>query len=209
MRTFELRPDLPELELRLDKKGQRTHFFRVPDRDDWLAYHDALQGSRVTALGLLWTRLILRVEGYGGGEDWKARIPLEHRLYAVTGFTVVVPADVIETPDSCEVELVVAGPYVPLIHVFRRPGATEAASLDRIHAEWVRRREVRKKGPSLRVPLPFESLPLYDELISEVRGYTVNGEIPTREQVVQYMDHWHRLAALQGLLLQYGPTEGK
>jgi hypothetical protein len=40
---------------------------------------------------------------------------------------------------------------------------------------------------------------LYDELIVSVDGYTVDGAVPDREAILEFMDTYHKVAAVDVL----------
>ena len=46
---------------------------------------------------------------------------------------------------------------------------------------------------------------LYDELIVSVEGYTVDGAAPDREGIVEFMDTYHKVAAVDVLFAPAAP----
>jgi hypothetical protein len=217
MQPYELKPDAIEQPL-IAGQARVKHFLRPPSQADWEIYDVALKVAlerseegtallheEMAAADVLWRRIILRVEGYEACEDWRDKIPLSHRRAAILPLTQVVSAAEREgdpdapfqlAVDRIEVELLAAPDYEGLAHVFRFPNPQDEMEFDRIRsaAVWVRG-TTRSAFPAKLAAY----VKLYDRLIIEVRNYTLNGEIPSREQAVQLMDAMHKQIALIGL----------
>ena len=241
MEAYELQPGEIRQPLNITAVGRRftvTHFLRLPALADWIAYDAALgvtaqdvdagggelgmvhRDNRTAALGLLWERLIVRVEGYAFAEgDWKPQVPFTHRLGAVSPRTLVVAvapsqsrdpakreadAETLYTPGFQEVHLLAAGEvYGELVHLFREASAETVIRFNRASAERIFIRGTRKTGAKAIIPSMFrEYAGLYDALIQEVRGYTIQDKPPeSREQIIAAMDGFHKVVSLKGLFL--------
>jgi len=249
-KAYELRPEEIEQLLSFTENGRRyrvKHFFRPPTLDDWAAYDAALgvtvqdvdlagevgrahHDNRTAAMLLLWQRLIARVEGYAFSEEsggssqeseWKGKVPVAHRLGAVSPRALVFAVapgqgtgnreqgteeSALYTPGLQEVHLLAAGgDYLPLVHSFRQPGAAETVEFNRLSAERIYVRG--RAGAKAVIPsLLRQYCVLYDALIESVRGYTLTGDgALTREQIVSAMDAWHKQAAVKALFIPPQP----
>lgn len=140
-------------------------------------------------------------------EGWRQQIPLLHKIAAVQLLAQVFPADADETeaycfdPERVEVHLVAARggrEYGGLVHTLQRPSVRRQKEFSRIvsSALYVRGSRTEK---SLLPSRLREMTRLYDELVTAVRGYVVNGEPATREDAVKWMDALHKQTAISAL----------
>ncbi len=140
-------------------------------------------------------------------ERWREQIPLLHKMAAIHLLAQVFPADADETetycfdPEQIEVHLIAARggrEYSGLVHTLQRPSIRRQKEFSRLvsSALYVRGSRTEK---SLLPSRLREMTRLYDELVTGVRGYTVNGEPATRDDAVKWMDALHKQTAISAL----------
>ena len=228
MNNFELNPAEISASISFLDAGRdrpATHFFRPPKTADWLAYDLAInrfaedQGdTRIlcwpteSAMVSLWDKLALRTEGYGGfseqpPENWKSLVPAPHKLPAVKLLAQVFSKETDEDagysfdPSRAQVVLEAgrSGQICsPLRHFLQWPMERQQKDFSALGSRTYIVRGSRT-GKTLIPSTLKELVRLYDELILEVQGYTVNGQVPTRDQAVQGMDALHKQTVILGL----------
>jgi hypothetical protein len=197
-----------------EERGDRvvvvTHVFRSPSSEDWLEYFKGMsqlglsKGRDVVELSAagqekdeeLWDKLILRVSGYAvsgkdlmGFEDWKARIPLSHKLNAVSGFLYFNRTDVGENPveetvldlgessRTMSFDVLQFGKACTVVFTFSPPEASDYIKYSRASARMQVVR-TKQKGVS-KLLVPFNAplmIDLFDKLIASVDGYSFEGK---------------------------------
>ena len=199
-------------EVRGDQKFLLKHVFRVPTFEDWVEYHkgtaqlglskgrDTIEMSNVRQERdtWLWEELIVKVEGYlwkgkpiTESKDWKEKIPLAHKLEAVSGFLlsgredVPAEAELIEAEgfDLAEggVEMKFAifqnGKTERVSFSFISPEASDYLRFSRLTSKMQLQRTKQRNVSAIRVPTdirPF--VELFDKLIDKVGGYIFDGK---------------------------------
>ena len=199
-------------EVRGDQKFLLKHVFRVPALEDWVEYHkgtsqlglskgrDTIEMSNVRQERdtWLWEELIVKVEGYlwkgksiTESKDWKEKIPLAHKLEAVSGFLlsgredVPAEAELIEAEgfDLAEggVEMRFAifqnGKTERVSFSFKSPEASDYLRFSRLTSKMQLQRTKQRNVSAIRVPTdirPF--VELFDKLIDKVVGYIFDGK---------------------------------
>lgn len=223
---FELAPEEIAIGLTFREGGGKLrieHLLKPPTLADWLAYDQAYQLAHETdergwevwanrsaeAAEILWDRLALTVQGYwadGLPDDWKEKIPVDHKIPAVNAFLEVIGGA--GTDGAAEWREGERAVYLsakrgktlcePLIHRFRRPSASDKIRWERIHSGAF----LVEHGSFRRSTLPArlaDQVRIYDELILGAEGYAARGEPLTGPEACRrLMDAWHkRVATLQ------------
>ena len=218
----------PERIVRL-KFGQRSalHVFRRLTLEDWLGYlklcptelvaeGDAWtpESNAPQAADWLWSRAVTRLEGYKAGEDWKQKMPLAHKLAAVTLLQEVYLSETHNDPFEIEAEsrtVVLEAAwnlqrYENLVHRFRLPWQDEAYRYRRLTVQWYRQRGQRQQGMRIRMALALRPLcDLYDQLIEAAEGYAW----PSGTDVRGTMDPLHKSAAISVVFEPPEAAEGE
>jgi len=215
-------------EVRGDQKFILKHVFRPPTFEDWVEYHrgtsqlglskgkDIVEMSNVRQERdeWLWEQLIVRVEGYlwkgkpiSEVKDWKTRIPLNHRLEAVSGFLLSGREDVPEDAALIEakgfdlaeggMEMKFAifqnGKTERVVFHFHAPESKDYLRFSRLTSKMQLQRTKQRNVSAIRVPTdisPF--VELFDKLIEKVEGYIFEGK-----DVMEAPDWKDKLDALQ------------
>lgn len=234
-------------ETRGDKKIVLTHVFRSPTLEDWTFYfkgttqlgvskgRDTVEMSNVSQEkdSLLWEDLIVRVEGYKvKGEDvmslddWKERIPLSHKLEAVSGFMLFWREDVPDEASLIEVnsldlaedslEMHFAGIQNGYTHVikffFKNPEPSDHIKFSRLSSKMQLVRTKRRGESAIRVPSDITGLiDIFDRLVEKVEGYSYKGkDLMDAEKWKGFIDAYHKRAAvLEMFTSSLQETEGK
>jgi hypothetical protein len=151
-------------------------------------------------------------------EGWKALLPLSHRLgvaNAIISVSASDPAD--DDPIALGQESVfldavwsagddgIMRKFHGLCHNFKTPTADQQRRFSRDSS---RSRVVggSRNGKTQWLGAQATLAELYDELIVSVEGYTVDGTTPDREAVVEFMDTYHKVAAVDTL---FAPAAAK
>jgi len=226
-KPFELKLDEVKVNLELRERGGKlkvVHFFKPPAFEDWRAYFDALQFTnerddkdfhrwddhRDEAAAILWERIVLRVEGYWPDtpDNWKQRVPDDHKVHATGVF-----ADVVQVDDDegrpgtfVESEFTVrlaarrgAEYHERLVHRFRRPKAADRSRWKRAHAGAYHQREGKVERSVMPSRLPAQ-VAFYDEFVLGVSGYALDGQGElARDELLREMDAYHKSVAVRGL----------
>jgi hypothetical protein len=141
--------------------------------------------------------------------DWQKLLPLRHRLAVANALISVEPsANTDEQPLTLGVESVfldaiwsadddgVMRKYHNLCHRFRTPSAEHQRRFSR---DASRSRVIggSRTGKTQWLGAQATLAELYDELVLSVDGYTVDGAelCDKRDEIVQYMDTYHKVAA--------------
>lgn len=199
-------------EIRGDQKFLLKHVFRVPTLEDWVEYHkgtsqlglskgkDTIEMSNVRQERdtWLWEELVVKVEGYlwkGKSitelKDWKEKIPLAHKLEAVSGFLLSGREDVPEEAALIEakgfdlaesgIEMKFAifqnGKTERVSFSFNPPEASDYLRFSRLTSKMQLQRTKQRNVSAIRVPTdirPF--VELFDKLIDKVEGYIFEGK---------------------------------
>ncbi len=150
-------------------------------------------------------------------EGWKSQLPLSHRLGVANAIISVSPSE-ISSDDS--IALGQESVYLDAIwsasddgimrrfhglrHNFTTPSAEQQRRLSRDSS---RSRVVggSRHGKTQWLGAQATLADLYDELIVSVDGYTVDGETPDRDAIVEYMDTYHKVAAADMLFAPAAP----
>lgn len=220
-----------------DKKFILKHFFRLPSFTDWFEY---LKQRKFMALSkgkdtyefanvmqeqdlAFWESLILRVEGYTSQkkdlmnfEDWKARIPVDHKLEAMSGFLMfnrheevsaseAIATDGFDVDDEVGRELTFTaiqdGNEVTLKFFFGRPETSDYVKFNRLSSKMQLVRTKQRNVQEMRVPAdirPF--VEMFDKLILKVEGYGFNGkDLMKVEDWKPKVDAYHKREAIREL----------
>jgi hypothetical protein len=206
---------LPECWFKVrEERGDRvvvvTHCFRSPSSEDWLEYFRGMsqlglsKGRDIVELSAagqekdeeLWEKLILRVSGYAVSgknlmelEDWKARVPLTHKLNAVSGFLYfsrtdigenLVEETVLDLGESSRTmtfDVLQLGKACTVSFTFNPPESSDYIKYSRASARMQVVR-TKQKGVS-KLLVPFNAslmIDLFDRLIASVDGYSYEGK---------------------------------
>jgi hypothetical protein len=154
--------------------------------------------------------------------DWQKLLPLRHRLaVANTLISVEASANSDDEPLTLGVESVyldaiwsadeegVMRKFHNLCHRFRTPSAEHQRRFSR---DASRSRVIggSRSGKTQWLGAQATLVELYDELIQSVEGYTVDGAPPaSREDIVAYMDTYHKVAAADLLFSPAMPNLGE
>jgi len=141
-------------------------------------------------------------------EGWKQLLPLSHRLGVANAIISVAPSDPTDDePISLGLEPVFldaiwsAGndgmmrKFKGLRHNFKSPTSDQQR---RVSRDGSRSRVVggSRNGKTQWLGAQATLAELYDELIVSVDGYTVDGAAPDRDAVIEFMDTYHKVAAI-------------
>jgi len=215
-------------EIRGDQKFLLKHVFRVPTLEDWVDYHkgttqlglskgkDIIEMSNVRQErdAWLWETLVVKVEGYLWkgkpiieSKDWKEKIPLGHKLEAISGFLLSGREDVPEEASLIEAEgfdlaesgvemkfaIFQNGATERVVFHFNAPEASDYLRFTRLTSKMQLQRTKQRNVSAIRVPTdirPF--VELFDKLISKVEGYIFEGK-----DVMEVSDWKDKIDALQ------------
>jgi len=198
-------------EIRGDRKILLKHVFRLPTLDDWFTYFRGAsqlglsKGRDVFELSNmmqerdeeLWATLILRVEGYFVNkqplmefEDWKDKLPISHKLEAVSGFQFfwredapseesLITEEVFDLgEDLIEMRFVALQNSEPC-HVkfcLRAPDAKDYIRFNRVTSKMQLVRTKERNVSAIRIPQDIRPLVgIFDKLIEKVEGYVFEG----------------------------------
>jgi|SRR6185437_14052695 len=201
----------------------------------WQRYFDAIQstsenqgGKRVDSFDSTSGRLalvesaLIDAKGYTSREpitsisEWQKKLPLSHRAGVGSALTDVsrseaegdaitlgretIYLDAVWSADSNGIMRKFRG----LRHSFQTPTAEQQHRYSRDASRSVlvggaRNGKTRWLGPQSTL------LALYDELVLEVDGYTVNGEVLDRDGAIANMDGYHKVAAAAELFSPAAP----
>ncbi len=213
------------------RAGSRTLLFDIsnPNEKDWFAYFDAvvttaeqkdrevIRKTDAGAAGLnLLERVLVSASGYPLPEgvtditqvpNWKAKIPMGHRLAAVNVLLSVVAVEqddealVFGDGETVELEALwgadIEGNNIRvkgLKHTFETPSAEHY----RAYMNKASQSKViggSRSGKTVYQGAQRELVRIYDELIQSVEGYSLDGDRLTREQIIGFMDTRHKVAA--------------
>lgn len=144
-------------------------------------------------------------------EGWKSLLPLSHRLGVANAIISVSASD---PSDDAPIMLGQESVYIDAVwsagddgamrkfkglrHNFKTPTADQQRHFSRDSS---RSRVIggSRNGKTQWLGAQTTLADLYDELIVSVDGYTVDGETPDREAIVEYMDTYHKVAAVDVL----------
>lgn len=234
-------------ETRGDKKIVLTHVFRSPTLEDWTYYfkgttqlgvskgRDTVEMSNVSQEKdtLLWEDLIVRVEGYKvKGEDvmslddWKERIPISHKLEAVSGFMLFWREDVPDDANLIEVnsldlaedslEMHFAGiQNCEIQHIkffFSNPEPSDYIKFSRMSSRMQLVRTKRRGESAIKVPGDITALvEIFDRLVERAEGYTYKSkDLMETEKWKKQIDAYHKRAAVLDMFTSsLQETEGK
>lgn len=220
-----------------NKKYIFKHFFRLPTEQDWVKYHlarnfmglskgkDTFEFANVMQKEDLafWDNLIVRAEGYLHQskdlmtlEDWKEKIPVDHKLNAIGGFLIfnreeLPESELIETEGydlaggGQETELVFDavqdGASRQVKFYFMQPEMEDFMIFNRLASKMQVVRTKQRNVSELRVPAdirPF--VKLFDKLITKVVGYGFGGkELMKAEEWKIKIDAYHKREAIREL----------
>lgn len=151
-------------------------------------------------------------------EGWKALLPLSHRLGVANA---LVSAAASEDSDDAQITLGQESVFLDAIwgadesgtlkkftglrHDLKTPTAEQQRRFGRDSS---RSRVVggSRKGKTQWLGAQATLAELYDELIVGVEGYTVDGAAPDRDAIVEFMDTYHKVAAVD---LLFAPAAAK
>jgi hypothetical protein len=151
-------------------------------------------------------------------ENWKALLPLSHRLGVANALVSIALSEREDnTPIMLGQESVlldaiwgadengVMCKYIGLRHNFTTPSAEQQRRFSRDNS---RSRIIggSRKGKTQWLGAQATLAALYDELIVSVKGYTVDGVEPDRDAIIEYMDTYHKVAAVDVL---FSPVPAK
>lgn len=208
-----------------------TYHFRRIALQDWQAYfagivHQTLQHAGVhetvyeseSAQIELVEKAVKSVDGYGdlsGLKDWKKALPLKHRLgvgYVLRNVGASrSAADLAQLADLVSVKLDAAWSagekgkttlYSGLIHRFRQPSIAQLRHFN-FEVARVRVEGTADNGITTYPTHQLVAMKIYDELIEEVEGYSVDGKpLAGIENIVREMDGAHKAEAALALFAQ-------
>ncbi len=168
----------------------------------------------------LWNSLVQRVEGYSvGGKDlmsfpdWKERIPLPHKLNAISGFMYFYRADLSEeateqqTLDLGETEVRLTFDALQfskpcrVVHLFRPPEPSDYLKYTKSTAKMQLVRTKQRGVSAIKVPSSIRVfVELYDKLIEKVDGYVFEGKDLTEvPDWIAKMNVYHKREAVREL----------
>jgi hypothetical protein len=151
-------------------------------------------------------------------EGWKSMLPLSHRLGVANA---IISVSASESSDDDQISLGTESVYLDAVwsagedgtmrkfkglrHNFKSPTSEQQR---RISRDSSRSRVVggSRNGKTQWLGAQATLADLYDELIVSVEGYTVDGAAPDREGIVEFMDTYHKVAAVDVL---FAPTAAK
>lgn len=219
-----------------DEKYYLKHYFRLPTFEDWFRYHkkrkfmglskgrDTFEFANVMQEEDLsfWDSLILRVEGYVSHsedlmklEDWKDRIPVQHKLEAMGMFlifnreeepegTLVESAgfDVdSEVSNELKFQAVQNGDETFVTFHFRQPDTTDYVRFNRLASKLQLVRTKQRNVQEMRAPAdirPF--IEMFDKLIVKAEGYAFEGkDLMETEGWRDKIDAFHKREAIREL----------
>jgi hypothetical protein len=181
---------------------------RIDSFDSSAARLDLVESSLVTASGYALPEGKTSIDQV---EGWKAQLPIAHRLGVANAIISVVASEQSgDEPIALGLEPVfldaiwsaddkgVMRKFKGLRHNFKSPTADQQRRLSRDSS---RSRVVggSRKGITVWLGAQATLAELYDELIVSVDGYTVDGVEPDRESVIEFMDTYHKVAAVDVL----------
>lgn len=219
-----------------DRKILLTHVFRLPTFEDWLEYNEG-----TTQVGLskgrdtvevsnvlqerdtqLWEDLIIRTEGYTVSgkplmelENWKERVPLPHKLQAVSGFFIFDRSDVPEdasliSEDTYDLEEGSVGLRFGVIQNFKKmdvtfymktPGTKDHIRFSRITSKMQLVRTKQRGVSAIKVPTnlrPF--VELFDQLVEKVEGFIYEKkDLMEQKDWVAKLDAFHKRGVVHEL----------
>ena len=144
-------------------------------------------------------------------DGWKDMLPLGHRLAVANTLIVGRPSDPSDDEaialgqESVYLDAVWSADasgkmrkFTGLRHNFRVPSVEQQR---RISRDSTRSRVVggSRNGKTIWLGAQATLVGLYDELIVSVEGYTVDGAAPDRDQVIEFMDAYHKVGAADAL----------
>jgi hypothetical protein len=150
-------------------------------------------------------------------EGWKALLPLSHRLGAANALLGVSQSDPSEDEaialgqESVYLDAVwsagedgIMRKFHGLRHNFKTPAAEQQRRLSR---DGSRSRIIggSRNGKTQWLGAQATLADLYDELITSVEGYTVDGQAPDRDALIENMDTYHKVAAVDVLFAPAAP----
>jgi hypothetical protein len=151
-------------------------------------------------------------------EGWKALLPLSHRLGVANA---IISVSASESNEDAPIALGQESVYIDAVwsagddgamrkfkglrHNFTTPTADQQRHFSRDSS---RSRVIggSRNGKTQWLGAQATLAELYDELIVSVEGYTVDGETPDRETIVEFMDTYHKVAAVDAL---FAPAAAK
>jgi hypothetical protein len=221
-----------------ERGGKRitvVHYFRSPTSEDWFSYFGG-----VNRLGLskgrdtvefsaaaqerdveLWETLVTKVEGYVvAGQnlmefsDWKAKVPIPHKLNAISGFLVCYRAnpevdieegtvlDLAESDIELTFGVVQFSKHVEVTHTFKMPDASDYLKYTRAIARMQLVRTKQRGVSDIRVPSNIHTfVDLYAKLIKSVKGYVYEGkDVMEVSDWIGKIDTCHKREAVRELL---------
>jgi hypothetical protein len=175
-------------------------------------------------------RNLISAEGYALPEgvtsidqvpDWKTQLPLSHRMGVANALIQVSAADPSDDDpirlgqETVFLDAVWAGTdrvmrkFCGLRHDFKTPTSEQQRRLSRDSSRSCVVGGSRN-GKTMWLGAQPTLAALYDELIVSVEGYAVDGKTPDREAIVEYMDTYHKVAAVDWLFAPAAPkVEGE
>jgi hypothetical protein len=186
---------------------------RIDSYDSSAARLQLLDDCLVTAEGYALAAGVDKIESM---PEWKSQLPLSHRLAAANMLLAVTPA---ESDEDEPIALGQGSVYLDALwtaaesgitkfhglrHNFKTPTAEQQRRLSRDSS---RSRIVggSRGGKTLWLGAQATLADLYDELIVSVEGYTVDGQPPDRAEIVEFMDTYHKVAAVDVLFAPAAP----
>jgi hypothetical protein len=187
---------------------------RIDSFDSSAARLDLVESCLVTASGYALPEGKISIDQV---EDWKKLLPLSHRLGVANAIISVSPSEPNEDePIALGLEPIyldaiwsagedgVMRKFKNLRHNFKSPTADQQR---RISRDSSRSRVVGGSRSSKTQWMGAQATlaELYDELIVSAEGYVVDGEIPDHDGLVEFMDTYHKVAAVDVLFAPAAP----
>lgn len=187
---------------------------RVDSYDNSAARLELVEQALVTATGYTLPAMVESIEKI---EGWRSQLPISHRLGAANTLLSVSasnPSD--EEPivlglESVSLDAVwgadesgVMRKFTGLRHNFKSPSPDQQR---RLSLSGSRSRIIggSRNGKTQWLGAQATLAELYDELIVSVEGYTVEAADPDRDQIIEYMDTYHKVAAVDLLFAPAAP----
>lgn len=219
-----------------DRKILLTHVFRLPTFEDWVSYNEGtmqvgLSKGRDTVEvsdvlqerdAALWEDLIIRTEGYVVSgkplmdlEDWKERIPLPHKLQAVSGFFIFDRSDVPEdasliseetfdledSSTSLRFAVIQNFKKMDIVFYMKTPGTKDHLRFSRITSKMQLVRTKKRGESAIKVPTnlrPF--VELFDKLVEKVEGFIFEKkDLMEQKDWQAKLDAFHKRGVVQEL----------
>ena len=226
-------------EVRGGQKFILKHYFRLPTEEDWTKYHlsrnymglskgrDTFEFANVMQEQDMdfWDSLILRVEGYFYADadlmtldDWKEKIPTDHKLTSIGGFLIFTREELPESEliagagfdlasgkvgEESELifQAVQDGVQKKLTFHFSRPETEDYVKFNRVASKMQIIRTKVRNVSELRVPADIKPfIKLFDKLVTKIDGYSFGGkDLMKVDKWTSKVDAYHKREVVREL----------